>query len=140
MENTQTAIIIETTVKAPIEKIWKYWIEPEHITRWCNASEDWHAPAAENDLRVDGKFKTTMAAKDGSVSFDFEGVYTNIQKYQAIEYTIADGRRVKITFTNQGDEIKLIETFEPESIHPLEMQREGWQAILNNFKKYTEAT
>ena len=139
METTgKTAITVEATIKASAEKVWKYWAEPQHITRWCNASDDWHAPHAENDLRVDGKFKTTMAAKDGSMSFDFEGVYTNIQEHKLIEYTIGDGRKVKITFSSQGDETKVVETFEPENINPLEMQRGGWQAILDNFKKYSE--
>ena len=140
METTtgKTAITIETTIKAPVEKVWKYWTEPNHITRWCNASDDWQAPYAENDLRVDGKFKTTMAAKDGSASFDFEGVYTNVQQDKIIEYTISDGRKVKITFSSEGDQTKVVETFETENINPVEMQREGWQAILDNFKKYTE--
>jgi len=135
----KTSITVEALIKAPIEEIWKYWNEPMHITQWCNASDDWHAPYAENDLKVDGKFKTTMAAKDGSFSFDFEGVYTNIQKDKVIEYTILDGRKVRITFSAQGDQVKVIETFEAETINPLEMQRGGWQAILDNFKKYTEA-
>lgn len=82
---------------------------------------------------------TTMAARDGSVSFDFEGVYTNVQQHKVIEYTILDGRKVKITFSGTGNETKVIETFEAEGIHPIEVQRGGWQAILDNFKKYTEA-
>lgn len=131
-------ITVETSIKATIEKVWDFWTDPKHITRWCNASDDWHAPYAENDLRVDGKFKTTMAAKDGSMSFDFGGIYTNIKKNKLIEYTLGDGRKVKITFSEHGNEIKLAETFEPESTHPLEMQRSGWQAIIDNFKKYTE--
>ena len=135
----QTTITVEATIKAPIEKVWKYWTEPNHIMRWYNASDDWHAPYAENDLRVNGKFKTTMAAKDGSAGFDFEGVYTNVQLYKAIDYTIADGRKVTITFSTQGDQTKVVETFEPETINPTEMQRGGWQAIVDNFKKYTEA-
>ena len=140
METTgQSAITVETTVKAPVEKVWKYWTEPRHITRWCNASDDWHAPNAENDVRVDGIFKTTMAAKDGSASFDFEGVYTNVQQHKLIEYTMGDGRKVKITFSNHGDETKVIETFEPEAINSHELQRGGWQSILDNFKKYTES-
>src|SRR6185295_786219 len=140
MEATSnTPITVETTIKAPVEKVWNHWTDPKDITQWCNASDDWHAPYADNDLRVDGKFKTTMAAKDGSMSFDFEGVYTNIQPYKVIEYTIGDGRKVKITFSSQGDETKVIETFEPENINPNEMQRGGWQNILDNFKKYSEA-
>ncbi len=134
-----TAITVETTVKAPIEKVWKYWSAPEHITKWCQASDDWHAPKAENDLRVEGKFSTTMAAKDGSVSFDFEGVYTNVEKYKTIEYAMADGRKVQIQFSSQGDETKVTETFDPENTNPIEMQRGGWQAILDNFKKHVEA-
>jgi uncharacterized protein YndB with AHSA1/START domain len=135
----KTIITVETTIKSPIEKIWEFWNEPKHITNWCNASDDWHAPHAENDLRVGGKFKTTMAAKDGSFSFDFEGVYTAIQEHQLIEYTIADGRKVQVAFLTQGNETKVVETFEAESVHPQEVQKGGWQAILNNFKKYTEA-
>lgn len=140
METKQkSAITVETTVKAPVEKVWKYFSEPEHVTKWCQASDDWHAPYADNDLRKDGKFKTTMAAKDGSVSFDFEGVYTHVDPLKAFEYAMADGRNVKVTFTENGDETKVTETFDPEDTNPLEMQRGGWQAILNNFKEYTEA-
>jgi uncharacterized protein YndB with AHSA1/START domain len=135
----KTAITVETIVKAPIEKVWKYWSAPEHITKWCQASDDWHAPKAENDLRVDGKFSTTMAAKDGSVSFDFGGVYTNVEKYKTIEYVMDDGRKVQIQFSSQGDEAKVTETFDPENENPIEMQRGGWQAILDNFKKHVEA-
>lgn len=135
---TKTPITIETSVKAPVEKVWKFWSEPKHVTKWCQASEDWHVPHAENDLRKDGKFKTTMAAKDGSMSFDFEGVYTNVQPMKVIEYTIADGRKVKIEFSGDAKETKIKETFEPESQNPVDMQRGGWQAILDNFKKYTE--
>src|SRR5258705_10662995 len=110
METTEkTAITVEATIKAPMEKVWKYWTEPNHITRWCNASDDWHAPYAENDLQVGGKFKTTMAAKDGSAVFDFEGVYTNIREHELIEYIIGDGREVKIVFSIQGDKTKLVE-------------------------------
>ena len=137
---TKTAITVDTVVKAPVEKVWKFWSEPAHITRWCNASDDWHAPYADNDLREGGKFKTTMAAKDGSASFDFEGVYTKVQPNKVIEYSIADGRKVKITFSGNNKETKVTETFETESTNPIEMQRGGWQAILDNFKKYTEST
>jgi uncharacterized protein YndB with AHSA1/START domain len=139
METTnKTVISVETSVKAQVDKVWKYWTQPAHITKWYNASADWHAPFAENDLRVNGKFKTTMAAKDGSVSFDFEGVYSKIEEYRIIEYTIIDGRKVKITFSNKDGETKVIEKFEAENIHPLDIQKGGWQAILDNFKEYTE--
>jgi uncharacterized protein YndB with AHSA1/START domain len=139
METTEkTAITVKTTVKAPVEKVWKYWNEPQHITQWCAASDDWHAPKAENDLRDGGNFTTTMAAKDGSMSFDFGGVYTQVQNNKLIAYTMSDGRKVSITFSASGNETEVIETFDPETTHPLEMQRAGWQAILDNFKKYTE--
>lgn len=136
---TQKAITIQTTVNAPVEKVWRYWNQPEHITKWAFASDDWHAPKAENDLRVDGTFSTTMAAKDGSFSFDFGGVYTKVENHKIIEYTIGDGRKVKVEFVPEGNQTKVVETFELESQNPEEMQRGGWQAILDNFKKYTEA-
>jgi len=134
----KTSITVEATVKAPVEKVWSCWSEPKHITQWCQASDDWHAPHAENDLRDGGKFKTTMAAKDGSFSFDFEGIYDKVQSHKLIEYSMSDGRRVKITFTENGSETKITETFDSETENPIEMQRAGWQAILDNFKKYTE--
>lgn len=139
METTErTAITVETLVKAPVEKVWKYWNDPEHITKWAFASDDWHAPYSENDLRTDGKFKTTMAAKDGSFSFDFEGVYTNVITNKVIEYTMSDGRRVTVMFSGDASETKVTETFDPENTHPTEVQRDGWSAILENFRKYTE--
>lgn len=137
--STKTAITVEATVNAPVEKAWTYWSEPKHITKWCQASDDWHAPNAENDLRTGGNFKTTMAAKDGSFSFDFGGVYTNVQPHKLIEYTIGDGRKVKIVFAANGKQTKITETFDAEQENPVEMQRGGWQAILDNFKKYTES-
>lgn len=135
---TKTAITVESTIDAPIEKVWSFWAEPKHIMQWCSASDDWHAPYAENDLRKDGKFKTTMAAKDGSMSFDFEGVYTNVQPNSIIAYAMSDGREVKILFSAVGTQTRVVETFDPEGQNPIEMQRAGWQAILDNFKKYTE--
>jgi uncharacterized protein YndB with AHSA1/START domain len=140
MEKVQNKMItVETTVKAPVNDIWSYWTEPQHITKWCFASDDWHAPNAENDLHVRGKFRTRMEAKDGSSGFDFTGVYTRIEKHQAIEYVIADGRKVKIAFSEDGPVTKVVESFEAESQNPPEMQRGGWQAILDNFRKYTES-
>jgi uncharacterized protein YndB with AHSA1/START domain len=135
----KTSITIQTIVNAPIEKVWDCWTKPEHITKWCQASDDWHAPYAENDVRNDGKFKTTMAAKDGSMSFDFEGVYTNVTPLKELHYVIGDGRKVDITFAKEGNGVKVVETFEAEGTHPIEMQRSGWQAILDNFGKYTES-
>lgn len=136
---TPISVTVEALVKAPVEKVWKTWNAPEDITKWCQASDDWHAPYAENDLRKGGKFKTTMAAKDGSFSFDFGGEYTNVETNKVIEYTMEDGRKTKVVFTAQGNETKVVETFDAESQNPVEMQKQGWQAILNNFKKYTES-
>jgi uncharacterized protein YndB with AHSA1/START domain len=132
-------ISVETIVKAPIDKTWSFWTEPKHITKWCFASDDWHSPSAENDLHVKGKFRTRMAAKDGTAAFDFEGIYTRIEKYKAIEYTIADGRKVKISFSDLGVKTRVVESFEPEQENPPEMQKGGWQAILENFRKYSES-
>lgn len=119
--------------------MWKYWNEPTHITKWCAASPEWHAPAAENDLKAGGKFTTTMAAKDGSMSFDFWGIYDQVQPNELIEYTMGDGRKAKIVFTESGDTTTIVESFEPESENTRELQQGGWQAILNSFKSYTES-
>lgn len=136
---TKTKIKVAATIKAPVSKVWELWNKPEHIKQWCSASSDWHVPYAENDLRKDGKFKTTMAAKDGSMSFDFGGVYTNVEKYKLIEYTLLDDRTVRIEFKESAGETQIIEDFVAEDTNPEEMQRSGWQAILNNFKSYVEA-
>lgn len=133
-----TKVTVEAVVQAPIEKVWNCWTEPEHITKWNQASEDWHAPRAENDLRAGGKFLTRMEAKDGSMGFDMGGVYDEVKTHELISYTMGDGRRVDITFTAQGSETKVVETFDAESTHPVEVQQAGWQAIMDNFKKYTE--
>lgn len=131
-------ITVQTTINAPIEKVWQYWNEPEHIMQWAFASDDWEAPAAENDLREGGRFKTTMAAKDGSARFDFTGAYTKVGEHQLIEYTIDDGRKVSVAFSNDGGKTTVTETFEMEQTHSEEQQRAGWQAILDNFKKHVE--
>jgi uncharacterized protein YndB with AHSA1/START domain len=138
METTKTKITVETTVNAPIEKVWKMWNGPEHITKWCTASDDWHTPNATNDLREGGKASATMAAKDGSFSFELVYTYTKVKTNEVIEYTMGDGRRVWINFTSQGNSVNIVETFEAEDQNPIEMQQGGWQAILNNFKKYVE--
>lgn len=139
METTiATTITVQTTVNAPVEKVWQYWTAPQHIMQWCQASDDWHAPYADNDLRVGGNFKTTMAAKDGSFSFDFGGVYDVVDHHKAIAYTMSDGRKVSVQFQKDGAGTQVIETFDPENMNSLEMQQTGWQAILDNFKKYTE--
>jgi len=131
-------ITVETTVHTPVERAWKYWTEPQHITKWNNASDDWHTPVAENDLRVGGKFLSRMEARDGSFGFDFSGVYDEVRINEVISYTLGDGRKVNITFVSQENETKIIESFEPESTNSIELQASGWQAILDNFKKYTE--
>src|SRR6266496_5012207 len=126
METTVKPITVETTVNAPIEKVWKFWTTPEHITKWCAASDDWHTRYAENDLRTGGKFKSRMEAKDGSAGFDWEGVYSNIEVNKLIAYEMGDGRRVKIVFSDLGGTTKVTETFDPENTNPIEMQRGGW--------------
>ena len=135
----KTPITLEASINAPIEKVWKCWTSPEDIMKWCNASNDWHAPKAENDLRTGGTFLTRMEAKDGSFGFDFEGKYTKVVPLQIIEYIPEDGRTVKISFHREGNETRVIETFDPENMNSAEMQKAGWQAILNNFKAYTES-
>ncbi len=137
--NTATKVTVEATVNAPVEKVWKTWSEPQHIKNWCAASDDWHAPRAENDLRTGGTFSTRMEAKDGSFGFDFGGVYDNVKENELIEYTMGDGRKVDVKFSSVGDQTKVVETFDAEATNPVEMQRGGWQAILDNFKKYTES-
>ena len=140
MENTNKAIItITTTVLAPAEKVWERWTVPEHIIKWNNASDDWHTTHAENDLRIGGKFLSRMEAKDGSFGFDFIGIYDLVKENKLLEYTLWDGRKVIIVFTGIGNTTNIVETFEAESENSIEMQRSGWQAILENFKKYAEA-
>lgn len=131
-------ITVQTTINASIEKVWDFWTLPEHIKKWSFASLDWHTPYAENDLREGGKFKSTMAAKDGSMSFDFEGEYTLVKQNEAIEYVMADGRKVEISFNEIPDGVEIIESFDPETQNSEEMQRGGWHAILDNFKSYVE--
>ena len=135
----QSEITVETSISKPIEKVWELWTLPEHIIKWNHASDDWHTPFAENDPITGGKFLWRMEAKDGSFGFDFEGVYNNVVDKQLLTYSMADGRNVKIGFIADGDKTNVKETFDPESINPVEMQKEGWQAILNNFKKYAES-
>ncbi|MEO8532214.1 MAG: SRPBCC family protein [Flavobacterium sp.] len=133
-------ITVQSTINASINKVWQFWTLPEHITKWSFASPDWHTPYAENDLSEGGKFKSTMAAKDGSMSFDFEGEYTLVKQNEAIEYIMADGRTVEISFKETPNGVEIVESFDPETENPEEMQRGGWQAILDNFKKYVEST
>lgn len=139
MEATKQAITISSTIQQPAAKVWELWNGPEHIQQWCAASDDWHAPKASNDLRAGGSFSTTMAAKDGSFSFDFGGIYDVVEPFEKIEYTMGDGRRVKISFKENNGQTELVETFDPEDTNPEDMQRAGWQAILDNFKRYAES-
>jgi len=134
-------ITVETIINAPMAKVWECWNKPEHITKWAFGSDDWEAPVAENDVRVGGKFKTVMAAKDKSASFDFTGVYTAVKEYELIEYDMDgdDKRHVKVEFIQLPEGIKVVETFDPENVNSEEKQKSGWQSILNNFKKYTES-
>jgi uncharacterized protein YndB with AHSA1/START domain len=139
METKDKKIItVETTVNAPVAKVWEYWTTPKHIIQWNAASDDWHTTFAENDLRVGGNFLSRMEAKDGSLGFDFGGVYDKITENDFIKYTMGDGRKVEITFSGDENETTVVETFEAEDTNSIEMQRGGWQTIMDNFKKYTE--
>ncbi|WP_160691008.1 SRPBCC family protein [Clostridium sp. C2-6-12] len=132
------SITIKTIVNSPVEKVWKCWTEPKHIKKWNNASEDWHTTISENDLKVGGKFLSRMEAKDGSMGFDFWGIYDALILYDTIAYTLGDGRKVKIVFGCHKNETEVTQTFEAESENSLEMQQAGWQSILDNFKRYVE--
>jgi uncharacterized protein YndB with AHSA1/START domain len=133
-------ITVRTTINAPLETVWHCWTEPAHITQWCFASADWETPRAENDVRTGGKFLTRMAAKDGSVGFDFTGTYTAVEPNARLAYVMEDGRKVALTFAQTADGVEVTETFDPETENPAEMQRSGWQAILDNFKTHAETT
>jgi uncharacterized protein YndB with AHSA1/START domain len=137
--SNNSPITIQTTINAPIEKVWTIWSDPNHITKWASPSEDWHTTRAENDLREGGKFLSRMEAKDGSFGFDFGGTYDVVNQNELIEYTMGDGRKVKTVFTTDGNSTEIVQTFDPEAENPREMQQAGWQAILDNFKKYAEA-
>lgn len=132
-------ITVETEINTAIQLVWDCWTKPSHITQWNQASDDWHTPRAENDLRVGGQFTTRMEAKDGSMGFDFEGIYTDIVPLALIKYVLEDGREVSVEFHSSGEDTKVIEIFDAEYTNPIEMQQAGWQAILDSFKKYTES-
>ncbi|ANH83718.1 activator of HSP90 ATPase [Niabella ginsenosidivorans] len=131
-------ISVQTIINADAAKVWEYYTDPGHITRWNFASDDWYCPRAVNDLKAGGKYTARMEAKDGSAGFDFEAVYDEIIDGKKIVYTIADGRKVTITFEEAGDKTKTTTLFEAENENPVAMQQQGWQAILDNFKTYTE--
>ncbi len=134
----KTTLKVIARINAPIDKVWNYWTEPGHIKQWNNASDDWHTPHATNDLKVGGSFLSRMEAKDGSFGFDFSGKYTQIIPHKAIDYVMDDARTVSIRFESHGDTTEIHEAFEAETENSLELQQQGWQAILDNFKKYVE--
>lgn len=133
-----TKITVSTTIDATKEKVWGYWNEPEHIIQWNSASEEWYCPRAENDLQVGGTIKSRMEARDGSMGFDFEAVYDEVMDQEKIAYTMTDGRQAVTLFENVGGKTKISTTFDAEQSNPVEMQKDGWQAIIDSFKKYVE--
>lgn len=139
-QQEKTTITVQTKVNATVDKVWEFWTTPQHIMQWNNATDEWHTPRAENDLQEGGKFLSRMEAKNSSMGFDFEGVYDRIKTNELIEYTMPDGRQVKVEFTAKGNETEVVESFDAENTHSIEMQQMGWQSILDNFKRYTEAS
>lgn len=129
-------ITVQTEINAPVEKVWEYWTNPIHIIQWNAASPDWHTPRATNDLRVGGKFNSRMEARDGSMGFDFEGVYSAVEQYKRIAYGLEDGRQIDVLFESTAIGTKVTEMFDGETEHSAEQQRAGWQSILDNFKNY----
>ncbi len=131
-------ITITALVKAPPEQVWRLWTEPAHITQWNFASDDWCCPRATNDLCVGGSYTARMEAKDGSFGFDFGGMWFEVTDGKSLGLKMGDGRSARTTFTPEGPGTRVTTVFDAEGTHPLEMQRDGWQAILNNFKGYVE--
>ena len=138
-DESKTVITVQATVNAPMKKVWEFWTKPEHITQWNNASPDWQTPRAENDLRTGGKFSSRMEAKDGSFGFDFGGTYDQVIDNQLIEYTLEDDRKVHVHFSEVEGGTFVMENFEAESTNSVALQQGGWQAILDEFKKYVES-
>lgn len=134
-----TRITVEATVSASLEKVWKAWNTPDDIIQWNSADPSWHTPSSENDLRTGGKFKHRMEAKDGSFGFDFEGTYDEVKLHQEITYTMSDGRKSTTMFEAQNGKTNIVTIFDPETENDPEFQKQGWQAILNNFVKYVES-
>lgn len=139
MSTSSNMITVEVLVEAPVQKVWSYYNEAAHIVNWNFAIDSWHCPNSEVDLRVGGKFSSTMAAKDGSFSFDFWGIYDEVNEMSHIGYTLGDNRKATVDFAPEGNATRVTVCFEAETQNPPEMQKGGWQAILDNFKKYTEA-
>lgn len=138
-QNTSNKITVTAQINAPAEKVWEYYNDPEHVKQWNNASEDWHTPRAENDLRIGGSFTYRMEARDGSAGFDFGGTYDAVEEKQFMQYTMTDGRVVQVKFTENDGMTEIEVTFDPEAENELEFQRQGWQSILDNFKQYVES-
>lgn len=133
-----TNVSIEVNIKAPINIVWDAWNNPEHVVRWNHASEDWHSPSATNQFYVNGKFVYRMEAKDGSFGFDFSGTYLEIHEFRLVVTKLDDNRMVRTEFIESDDNVKVVETFEIEGDNSIELQRQGWLAILTNFKHYVE--
>ena len=133
-------IAVETFVKGKLSQVWDAWNNPADIRQWNTAQEDWHTTRSTVDLREGGKFVSRMEAKDGSEGFDFEGTYTRIVPHEAIEYRMSDGREVRVEFVERAGGVLVKETFDPENENPPELQRQGWQAILDSFGRHVEAT
>ena len=137
--NERKFLTVDVVVNVSAEKAWRYWTEPAHIMQWNNASDDWHTPHATADLREGGRFLSRMEARDGSQGFDFNGVFTKVIPQKVLDYAIEGGRTVSVIFESKGGTTHITETFEAEDENPLEMQRAGWQSIMDNFKKYAES-
>jgi uncharacterized protein YndB with AHSA1/START domain len=131
-------ITIEVLIDAPLATVWKQFISPEAVQQWNHASDDWHTPHASNDFQVGGSFNYRMEAKDGSFGFNLIGIYDQIEEHQSMVYFLEDGRSVHVTFEAQGNQTNVVEVFEPETVNPIELQRQGWQQILTNFKLFVE--
>jgi len=134
-----TRVTVEATANVPVEKAWEAWNTPNDIMQWNAADPSWHSPSSENDLRVGGMFKHRMEAKDGSFGFDFEGVYDRVELHKEITYTMGDGRKATTLFTEQDGKTHIATTFDAETENDPEFQKQGWQAILNNFVRYVES-
>lgn len=132
-------ITVETVVKATLNQVWDAWNNPEDIKQWNTAQEDWHTTSSVVDLREGGRFLSRMEAKDGSAGFDFEGTYTRVVPHKTTEYRMSDGREVKVEFSDRSDGVHVQETFDAETENSPELQRTGWQAILDNFRRHVEA-
>ncbi len=132
-------LTVTTTINKNIKTVWDAFTLPQHITNWYFASSDWHAPFAENDVRIGGKFKIRMEAKDGSFGFDFSGTYTNVVLHKQLDYTLDDKRLVSVSFKEENNQTVVTQSFEPETENTIELQQQGWQMILDNFKSYTES-